>query len=52
MANQGVAVLVFSSELEELLTVCSDIVILKSGEIKGMVKSADTSKEQLLALIS
>ena len=52
MANRGVAILVFSSELEELLTVCSDIVILRSGVMKGMVKSSQTTKEELLSLIS
>lgn len=52
MANNGVTVLIFSSELEELLAVCSKIVILRSGEIKGVVSANEVNKAQLLSMIS
>lgn len=52
MANSGVAVLIFSSELEELLAVCTDIIVLRSGEIKGSVSASDINKAQLLSMIS
>lgn len=52
LANKGVGILVFSSELEELLEVCDDIIILKTGKIHSMVKPAEVSKGELLALIS
>lgn len=52
MADKGVAILVFSSELEELLEVCDEIVILKKGRITEVVKAADTDKNRLLAKIS
>jgi ABC-type sugar transport system ATPase subunit len=52
MANEGVSVLIFSSELEELLEVCDDIVILKKGNIVDIVKAEETDKHTLLAKIS
>ncbi len=52
MANRGVTVLIFSSELEELLSVCSKIVILRSGEVKGVVSSKEVDKASLLSMIS
>jgi len=52
MANNGVAIIVFSSELEELLEVCDDIVILKKGRITEMVRATDTDKNTLLSKIS
>lgn len=52
MANRGVTILIFSSELEELLSVCSDIIIMRSGEIKGMISAKETDKAQLLSMIS
>ena len=52
MANRGVTVLIFSSELEELLSVCSKIVILRSGEMKGIVSAKEIDKAQLLSMIS
>ena len=52
MANRGVTILIFSSELEELLSVCSKIVILRSGEMKGIVSAKEIDKAQLLSMIS
>ena len=51
VAAQGMAVLVFSSELEELLINCSDIFILKRGEIVGCVSAQDLTKNDLLKMI-
>ena len=52
MANRGVTVLIFSSELEELLAVCTEIIVLRSGEIKERVQAKETGKAELLSLIS
>lgn len=52
MANEGVSILIFSSELEELLEVCEDIVILKKGKIVDSVKTMETDKHTLLEKIS
>ncbi|BDF05928.1 sugar ABC transporter ATP-binding protein [[Clostridium] hylemonae] len=52
MADQGVAILIFSSELEELIEVCDTITILKSGEVTGKVEPREISKNELFAMIS
>lgn len=52
MAAKGVAILVFSSELEELIEVCDTITILKSGEVSGEVNPREISKNELFAMIS
>lgn len=52
MANTGVSIIVFSSELEELLSVCDEIFVLKKGEFVAAVNPAETDKSALLALIS
>lgn len=52
MANNGVAIIIFSSELEELLEVCDDIVVLKKGRVTEVVKAIETDKNTLLAKIS
>lgn len=50
-AEAGTTVLIFSSELEELLANCRKIIILKKGRVAGMVNAADTTKNDLLSLI-
>jgi len=50
-AAEGRTILIFSSELEELLENCSQIVVLKKGKIQKVVKSAETSKNELLSIM-
>lgn len=52
MADEGTCIIVFSSELEELLGVCDEIIVLKKGEVVCTVDPAETDKGRLLALIS
>lgn len=52
MAEQGVSIMVFSSELDELLSVCHKIVVLKRGSIVDIVDADCVDKEKLLAMIS
>jgi ABC-type sugar transport system ATPase subunit len=52
MITKGVSVLIFSSELEELLEVCDDIVILKKGKIVDIVNAMEIDKHTLLEKIS
>ena len=49
--QDGMTILIFSSEIEELLANCSKIIILKKGRMEGIVNSADVTKNDLLALI-
>jgi rhamnose transport system ATP-binding protein len=50
LAAQGVAVLVISSELPELLTLCDRIAVMAQGRIAGEVPGASATEEALLAL--
>jgi ABC-type sugar transport system ATPase subunit len=50
-AENGTAVIIFSSEIEELLANCSKIFILKKGELTNCVSSLDVSKNDLLTMI-
>jgi ABC-type sugar transport system ATPase subunit len=50
-AEEGTTVVIFSSEIEELLANCSKIMILKKGRAVGVVDSTKVTKNDLLALI-
>ena len=50
--EKGTSVIIFSSELEELIENCSKIFILKKGCLSNMVYAAQTSKNELLSLIN
>lgn len=50
-AESGTTIIIFSSELEELLANCRQIIILKKGQISGVVDAATTTKNDLLSLI-
>lgn len=49
--EQGTTIVIFSSEMEELLANCSKIIILKKGQISGVVDTTTTNKNELLSLI-
>ena len=50
LSRRGIACIVVSSELEELLDLCHRIIILRRGRVAGEVRPHDTSLEQLVAL--
>lgn len=50
-AREGTAILIFSSELEELLANCTKIIILKKGSITGIVEAKELTKNKLLGMI-
>lgn len=52
MADYGVSIIVFSSELEELLSVCDEIIVIRKGEVQCSVNPSEIDKAKLLALIS
>lgn len=52
VAQGGTGILIFSSELEELLENCRKIIVLKQGKIVSTVDSAQTTKNDLLGMIS
>lgn len=45
--DAGVAVLVISAELDEVLALSDRIIVIYEGQIMGTVAAADTTKEQL-----
>lgn len=48
LAEEGKAVLVVSSELPELLSVCDTIAVFREGEIKGVFANAEASEEKIV----
>ena len=52
MAAQGVAVIVISSELPEVMAVSDRIVTFKSGVITGSTPSSEATEEQLMRLMA
>ncbi len=50
LAREGVAILVISSELPEVLGLCDRILVMQGGRITGELDRADASEEAILAL--
>lgn len=50
MADSGKSILVFSSELEELLSICDRILVLCKGNIVGEKATQEATSESLLTL--
>jgi L-arabinose transport system ATP-binding protein len=50
LAENGAAVVVVSSELPEVLGICDRIIVMRMGEIAGVVNRADATQEKLLHL--
>jgi ABC-type sugar transport system ATPase subunit len=50
LAREGLAVLVISSEVPELLTLCDRIAVMCDGTIVAALERADATPERLLAL--
>ena len=47
--RQGMAILVASSELEELLSICHRIVVMRNGTITATFDRSEFSKERIIA---
>ena len=50
LADAGKTLIVVSSDLEELMTICDRIIVMKKGELAGEVQKEDFSEERLLRL--
>jgi L-arabinose transport system ATP-binding protein len=50
LASRGIAVLVISSELPEVLGLADRIVVMKGGRVSGVVERADATEEKILSL--
>ena len=47
-ADTGMAAIVVSSEMEELINICNRIVIMHEGKLKGLVDAEEMSPESIL----
>ena len=52
MAKAGIAVIVISSELPEILSVCDRIVTMREGRVTGEIARADATQEILMAMMT
>ena len=50
LVAQGIAILMISSELPEVLKMCDRILVMHEGEITGELSRAEASQEKIMAL--
>ena len=50
LARQGVAVILISSELTEVINLADNIAVMRNGRVTGIVKREDATEENVLAL--
>jgi ribose transport system ATP-binding protein len=52
LANSGIAIIMISSDMEELLGMSDRIIVLSEGEMAGEVKKEQFSQDYILDLAS
>ena len=52
MAKSGIAVIVISSELPEILAICDRIVTMREGRVTGEIARTDATQEILMAMMT
>jgi ribose transport system ATP-binding protein len=52
LAEQGMAILFVSSELEEILGIADRVLVMSDGEIKGQLSRAEASEHTIMSLAS
>lgn len=50
LASQGVAIIMISSELPEVLGVSDRIAVMREGQLTGILNTKETNQEQIMAL--
>lgn len=50
LAKQGKAIIMFSSELPELLGMCDDIMVLREGRLMGLISKEEANQEKIMQL--
>jgi ribose transport system ATP-binding protein len=50
LAEQGLAVIVISSEMQELIGLCHRVVVMRNGRVAGEVAQADLSENSIVYL--
>lgn len=52
LANQGIAIIIISDDIPEVLTNCNKVVIMKMGRIVGEMESKAVKNEQLAGMLA
>lgn len=52
LANRGVAIILVSSELPEILGMSDRVMVMHGGHITGILDKQDASQERIMALAS
>ncbi len=52
MAKQGVAVLVISSDLPEIMAISDRIITLSEGRVTGEIHGDDATEEKLMSMMA
>jgi methyl-galactoside transport system ATP-binding protein len=50
LAAQGKSIIMISSEMPELLGMTDRILVMSEGRLAGVVKTSDTSEEEIMRL--
>jgi ribose transport system ATP-binding protein len=50
LANEGMTIICFNSDLVELITISDRILVMNANEIAGQVKGSDMTEENIMAL--
>ena len=50
LAKQGIAIIMISSELPELISMCDRIVVLSGGKVSGELSANEATQESVMAL--
>lgn len=50
LASRGTAVLIISSEMPELMTLCSSVMVIRQGQLAGTLKSDEITEEGIMSL--
>ena len=50
LSENGIGILIVSSDLPELLTVCDRIAVFRNGSVSGILKNKDATEENIMKL--
>lgn len=52
LCNQGIGIIVISSEMPEIVGICDRVIILNEGEVIGSVKGYEITQDKIISKIS
>jgi ribose transport system ATP-binding protein len=50
LKSQGLAVIIISSDIEEIISICDRVIVMFNGSISGILNRADLDKEKILKM--